>query len=328
MRTGLRQIGLTRGPRALDRLVRLGPMQAWLLVLLCADLAAIGDLATGTRLWFGPVYLFVMCITTWTLGWRAGQSVGIACMAMTFALNGPSLYPYGSTQLAGNFAMRFIAMSFVIGVIAAARRAYVREWWLARTDALTGALNRQAFFELGGALAGSGSWRLLLYADLDGLKAVNDREGHAAGDACLRAYAVTVRKIIRRDDMFARVGGDEFLLFMAVKDEAAARGLATRLHEAMNAVRTAAAGQQRCSLGALVVPPGRLSLDDLVRRADSLMYAAKQRGAGLELGEAADVEPIEVDSSARRLPRPPASDFRPFRSPLADRRTGAAVARR
>lgn len=325
MSTGSRQIGLTRVPRALDRLVRLRPAQAWLLVLLCADLAAIGDLATGPDLWFGPVYLFVMCIATWTLGWRAGQSVGIACMAMTFALNGPGLYPYGGAQLAWNFTMRFTAMSFVIVVIAGVRRAYVREWWLARTDMLTGALNRQAFFELGGALAGSCTWRLLLYADLDGLKAINDGEGHAAGDACLRAYAAAVRKIIRREDMFARVGGDEFLLFMAVKNENAARALAARLHEAMNEVRTVAVGRLRCSLGALLVPPGRISMDDLVRRADALMYTAKQRGAGLELGTAANVEQTAADSGARRLPRPPASDFRPIRSRFADRRASGAI---
>ena len=295
-----------RIPRALDRLVRLRRPRAWLLVLLLGDLVAACDFATGSALWFGPAYLFVICLATWTLGWRAGQAVGIGFMALTFAINGMSLYPYGGTELAWNAAMRFIAMSFVIAVIGGVRWAYVREWWRARTDALTGALNRQAFFELGDALAGSCTWRLLLYSDLDGLKAINDGDGHAAGDACLKSYSAAVRRIIRREDMFARVGGDEFLIFIAVKNEDAARTVAARLHTAMNRV-PAAGGQLRCSVGALAVPPGRIAIDDLVRRADALMYQAKLRGAGLEFAVAAGVEPARHAGRARGLSRPPAT---------------------
>src|SRR5690606_15394588 len=112
----------------------------------------------------------------------------------------------------------------------------LREWWLARTDALTGALNRQAFFDLGTALAGQACWRLLLYADLDGLKTLNDERGHAAGDASLATYARAGRRIVRRSALFARGGGDEFLLFIAVKAERAARSVAARLHREMNGV--------------------------------------------------------------------------------------------
>src|SRR5690606_36409508 len=154
--------------------VRLPPTQAWLVVLLGVDLAALADLVTGPDLWFGPVYLLMICLAAWALGWKAGLATGIGSMVLTFALNGPGLYPYAGADLAWNLVARFAAMSLVIAVIAGSRRAYVREWWLARTDILTGTLNRQAFFELGAPLASSGAWRVLLYADLDGLKAVND----------------------------------------------------------------------------------------------------------------------------------------------------------
>ena len=223
-------------PRFLAALARMRRAQAWVLVLACMDLAALGDLATGPDLWFGPVYLVVICLAAWSLGWGAGQAAGVACMALTFAINGISLYPYGSAALPANFAMRFAAASLVVAVIAAMRRAYLREWYLARTDALTVAFNRQAFFELGAGLCAGRGWRLLVYADLDGLKAINDNRGHAAGDACLRLYASGVRKTIRRDDLFARVGGDEFVLFMTVRDEAAARLVAGRLHRRMNGI--------------------------------------------------------------------------------------------
>ena len=276
-------------PRFLAALARMRRAQAWGLVLACMDLAALGDLATGPDLWFGPVYLVVICLAAWSLGWGAGQAAGVACMALTFAINGISLYPYGSAALPANFAMRFAAAWLVVAVIAAMRRAYLREWYLARTDALTGAFNRQAFFELGAGLCAGRGWRLLVYADLDGLKAINDNRGHAAGDACLRLYASGVRKTIRRDDLFARVGGDEFVLFMTVRDEAAARLVAGRLHRRMNGIAARDGAPLRCSVGAVAVPPGERAIDDLVRLADGLMYEAKLAGAGLRIATATTV---------------------------------------
>ncbi len=315
-------------PKVLDRLVRLPPAHAWLVVLLCVDLAAIADLVTGPDLWFGPVYLFVISLAAWSLGWKAGQAIGIGCMALTFALNGLSLYPYGGADLAWNLLARFVAMSTTIVVIAGARRAYVREWWLARTDPLTGALNRQAFFDLGAALSAGTCWRLLLYADLDGLKAVNDGRGHTAGDACLRAYAASVRRQIRRHDLFARVGGDEFLVFMAVKDEAAARTVAARLHAEMNATSPEGSARLRCSVGALLVPPGGMAIDDLVRQADDLMYRAKLRGACLELAVAAASGAAARSGRARTRARVPGSPAPLDNNPFGERRETAGGVRR
>jgi diguanylate cyclase (GGDEF)-like protein len=290
--------------RAFGRMVRLRPAKAWIVVLSCIAAAAVGDSLTGRDLWFGPVYLLVICIATWSLGWREGQVTGIACMVLTFALNGLSLYPHGVANFGWNLGLRFVAVSIVVVVIAGARRAYVREWWLARTDVLTKALNRQAFFELAPSVIGAHRWRLLVYADLDGMKTVNDVHGHAAGDACLRAFGATVRSMIRRNDIFARVGGDEFLIYMSVKDESAAKAVARRLHETMNGV-TVESGLLKCSVGGLIVPPGEASIDYLVRSADSLMYEAKLRGASLQVGTApAGDLPRSVSPSARALSQP------------------------
>lgn len=275
--------------RVFHLMVRLRSAQAWLLILFCTDAAALADLLSGPDLWVGPVYLVVICVAAWSLGWRGGFLTGVGCMGLTFAINGANLYPYGDADFAWNLGMRFVAVLTVIAVIAGVRRAYVREWWLARTDALTGALNRQAFFELAPSAIDSQKWRLLVYADLDGLKKVNDIRGHAAGDDCLRAYGTAVRKMIRRNDIFARVGGDEFLIFMNVKHEAAARTVASRLHKAMNSIPVES-GNLNCSVGGLVVTPGDACVDVLVRSADYLMYEAKVRGACLQLGVASQVQ--------------------------------------
>lgn len=182
---------------------------------------------------------------------------------------------------------------------------------------MTGALNRQAFFELAAAVDAA-RWRLLVYADLDGLKKLNDIHGHAAGDVCLRAYGLAVRKMIRRNDIFARIGGDEFVIFMSVKDEAAARGVAARLHKAMNSISSARRNLP-CSVGGLVVPPGEASIDDLVRSADNLMYEAKLRGACLQLGNASGIQRPAV-GRARAASRGPGIEALAGRKNIVDRR--------
>lgn len=132
-------------PRVLMWMVGLRPSHAWVFVLLCLDLAVLGDLITGRTLWFGPGYLLVMCLAAWCLGCRAGFAIGFGCTALTFAVNGVALYPNGTVDLVWNFIARFVAIGIVIVVVAGSRRAYLREWWLARRDPLTGAFQPSGF---------------------------------------------------------------------------------------------------------------------------------------------------------------------------------------
>lgn len=263
------------------------PQTTWLLTIGLLAAVNLLDFVTGPHLWCGPFYLLVVCLASWTLGWKAGHCVGIVCLALGFLANGMSLYPYGDRNLLWNVASRFAAISIVSAAIAGMRGAYIREWWLARTDTLTGALNRQAFFELAAQAIHPSQCRLLLYADIDGLKKINDSHGHAAGDASLRAYGEAVKAMLRDTDIVARVGGDEFVIFMNVSDEVAAKMTAEHLHTTMNGVGSDH-GTLSCSVGALVVPPCATSLGDLVKSADGLMYEAKLRGAGLQLGTITD----------------------------------------
>jgi diguanylate cyclase (GGDEF)-like protein len=277
--------------------------QAWIFVLLWLDIAVLGDVMTGTTLWFGPAYLFVMCLAAWCLGWRAGMAIGISSTALTFVVNGVALYPNGSAEIPWNLTARFLAIALVIAVVAGSRRAYVREWWLARRDPLTGVFNRKAFFELAEGFARSKSWRILLFADLDGLKGINDVHGHSAGDLALKTYAEAIRRNIRQNDLFARVGGDEFLIFMHVNDEASARAVAERLHRQMNYIPLQHGKHSRCSLGALVIPPSEKKIDDLVRLADAAMYRAKFTGASLEIETLVSDHSSNFAGRGRQRPR-------------------------
>src|SRR6185312_12005752 len=102
--------------------------------------------------------------------------------------------------------------------------------FLARFDALTGLANRTNFLtrlqeEIQAVAEGrSGPMLAVLYCDLDGLKQINDTRGHAEGDAMLQAFASRLRGCVRKDDVVARMGGDEFTaLLLGLEHEGEAK---------------------------------------------------------------------------------------------------------
>lgn len=248
-------------------------------------LAGLGDWASRHEVWFGPVYLLIIGFAALSLGWREALLIGLTCMAISFSLNGLNLYPYGRVAALWNALARVGIAVLTIGLLEITRRSYTKQWRLARTDPLTGALNRQAFFELMPTGQKHG-WSMLAYLDLDGFKNLNDQHGHIAGDQSLRDFAKRVTKLIRKEDIFARIGGDEFLIHMGIKSEAAARQIAIRLQLMMNHARGDAEQQLPCSIGLLILPPGLRDLDREVRFADQLMYEAKQSGTSIAVGTA------------------------------------------
>ena len=151
----------------------------------------------------------------------------------------------------------------------------------ARTDRLTGLQNRSGWDHL---LANEENRRArypeavsVLSADLDGLKQINDRDGHEAGDRAIAAAAELLRKTARSADHIARVGGDEFLILLPETDAAGAARFVKRLR--MAALKTLCDGVcLSISFGAATCEPGE-ALRDTVRRADSAMYASKRAAA-------------------------------------------------
>ncbi|SFP30961.1 diguanylate cyclase (GGDEF) domain-containing protein [Geodermatophilus dictyosporus] len=149
---------------------------------------------------------------------------------------------------------------------------------LATTDPLTGVPNRRAFLERleqAVARAGRGERAVVCIVDLDGFKAVNDLEGHAAGDAVLRAVAVALTAAVRETDTVARLGGDEFAVLADALLPVDDATLADRLRAA---VATVGAGHGvTASVGRALVA----SEDDVagvLHRADAAMYRAKAAG--------------------------------------------------
>lgn len=124
-------------------------------------------------------------------------------------------------------------------------------------------------------------WPLsVLLLDLDHFKAINDRHGHAAGDAVLRACAAAWQAQLRSSDLLARTGGEEFCVLCEQADAEAAAAVAARLLQATRALRLPQvdpALQVRVSIGIAQWERGE-SLATLLDRADAALYRAKQRG--------------------------------------------------
>ncbi|GGJ93995.1 hypothetical protein GCM10010123_24810 [Pilimelia anulata] len=169
-----------------------------------------------------------------------------------------------------------------IGYLAGQRTRAVRELEHRAThDPLTGLVNRAEFYRrLSAALTRPGRGDVLvIFADLDGFKAVNDRLGHAVGDDLLIAVARRLGRVVATADTLARYGGDEFLLLCETATPAAARaGIEERIRRALAEPFDLAGEHVRVgiSLGAVVADAGD-SADAVIDRADTAMYAAKQR---------------------------------------------------
>lgn len=152
-------------------------------------------------------------------------------------------------------------------------------------DGLTGLANRARLHEfmddaINMARRHDGKFTLLLL-DLDGFKDINDSQGHDQGDRLLRVVAGRLQGQVREGDLIARVGGDEFCLLLAdVGDSQLAAEIAQRCLTALNApiYLDSMTIRPRASVGITFYPDDAATPTDLLKAADTAMYAAKRAG--------------------------------------------------
>ncbi|WP_026841390.1 sensor domain-containing diguanylate cyclase [Citrifermentans bremense] len=177
------------------------------------------------------------------------------------------------------------ALQVIFRDITERKLAKARLETLAHYDSLTSLPNRVLFFDrLRHAVSEAKRYKhplALMFLDLDSFKQVNDRLGHAAGDAVLVEAGYRLRECVRACDMVARMGGDEFTIILTkMADQRDASLVAERVLEsfALPFLVEGESAQVGVSIGICVYPDCDADLDGMVRYADYAMYQAKQDG--------------------------------------------------
>ena len=238
-----------------------------LYVLVIAGLAlADGGVKSPLAMTFFAVLVFAgLCYPL-----RLAVQIGVGCVLgyLAVGIASPGVALGGPLYVAGILTLVAVMCAWQAQTLERQRRELADA---SVTDHLTGALNRRGFHEHAdrelARAERSGDPVALVLVDLDGFKGVNDRNGHAAGDALLCWVVDRLRAGLRPSDVAGRLGGDEFALLLPGIDDDDARAVAGRL-------RTILAHRTSASFGVAVFPARRTS-DALLAHADDELYREK-----------------------------------------------------
>lgn len=165
-----------------------------------------------------------------------------------------------------------------------------------RIDTLTGLMNRRGLLENADQLFGQlqrsqDHGRLVvMFADLDKFKLINDTHGHAAGDEVLRRFSGILRGSVRSGDIAARMGGDEFVLILNDTDADQAERIAQRIQQQVADCAERNQLEYSVTIGLGEAPTHGASLSDLLARVDQALYHAKARQGGGGIMRACKIE--------------------------------------
>ncbi len=198
----------------------------------------------------------------------------VAHVVATSVSIGFVLGPAVGARVAVTMLVTLVLLNVVINVVGELQQTLQQQ---ANTDPLTGVFNRRYFESVLAVPPAPPQQDALLLIDIDHFKAVNDRHGHAAGDAVLRALADTVRRRTRRDDLLFRTGGEEFALLLRNVDERQATQIAESMRVALETARLLPGERITVSIGISLRPHGA-PVDDWIKRGDVALYEAKRAG--------------------------------------------------
>ncbi|MDA8098579.1 MAG: diguanylate cyclase [Nitrospiraceae bacterium] len=263
-------------------LERLSPDMVFIIGILCVAVIGFLDYRTGFEIAFSVFYLLPIMLTAWFGGRTPAAILSVLAAGVWFLADFVAGHVFSSPLIAIWNALMIMAIFLIVAISLAQIRIMLnRERALARTDHLTGAMNSRAFYELAGMevdrTARSQRPFTLAYIDIDNFKIVNDTLGHSAGDRLLNAVASCMRTHVRSTDLVARLGGDEFSVLMTETDEEQAKTVIGKLHELLRDVVTRNRWPVTFSIGAVTCRHA-CSIDELIARADHLMYAVKTSG--------------------------------------------------
>jgi diguanylate cyclase (GGDEF)-like protein len=181
-----------------------------------------------------------------------------------------------------NETFRLIVFFFMSYLVSELKEANEKQKKLARTDPLTGLLNRLAFFEYmdieWNKAKRFGYHVSVIYIDVDDFKIANDIFGHYAGDKILCSIANIIKSNIRVIDIAARFGGDEFAILLPQTSGVDSCRVASKIQKKLLISTLKGQWQPSLSIGIATYERMPEDIKEMIHKADTLMYAAKQDG--------------------------------------------------
>ncbi|HET6369686.1 MAG TPA: diguanylate cyclase, partial [Nitrospiria bacterium] len=251
--------------------------------LILAIVIGILDYRSGVDVSLMIFYLVPIFIAAWCIGNWAGILLALGSSAAWFFEDVLSSTPHSHPLIPyWNAAVKIGFFLIIAWLMSSFKNTWDLNRKLARTDDLTGAINRRFFFELASLeLSRAGRYRhplTVAYIDLDRFKMINDRFGHAAGDSLLRSVIQTIRGHIRDVDVIARLGGDEFVLMMPETGYESAESVIFKIRNGLQEMTRMEGWPVTFSIGAVTFYTMPASLDKIMKMADELMYSVKKSG--------------------------------------------------
>lgn len=228
---------------------------------------------------------------------RAAVCVPVAFMGRSLGvlhITGPDGQPP-----TGDTAEQIVVLAGQVGTAIGTVRAFGTAQLQANTDSLTGLLNRRSAEEQLSRRLADGEAFAIVMADLDHFKLLNDTYGHEAGDRALRLFADTVRRALRTEDVFARWGGEEFVIALPNTDCHSATHSVDRVRGLL--VETCERAETPTVTASFGIADTTMSaqLDQLLRFADAALLTAKTRGRNRV--ESARPTSTTIDNDTREL---------------------------
>ncbi len=267
-----------------DQIGRLSKILLLFFALVLVASIAFCDYQTKADISFYVFYSIPIFIASWFIGGGVGIIVSFASslawgmVDLKTEENSLAIF-YLDTLLRIIF---FTAVSLLISFL---HNAFEREKNSAHTDFLTGLPNRRTFLErMSTEIERAKRYNrplTIAYIDLDNFKTLNDRYGHAVGDEALQKIAARLRQNIRASDLVARMGGDEFLLYLPETNGSQAMSSLTHLQSSLNEVTQGQKLPITFSIGAVTYDIPSCSPDEMIKAADRIMYSAKSAGKNM-----------------------------------------------
>lgn len=265
--------------------------------LAAVALLGIFSYSLGPSLSSEAFFLIPILFVGWFANKQAGILTAILCaiswtLADTLSNPNPS-HPYAPIW---NPALKLALFLTAANMVPVFKEHLQREKEWDRTDYLTGAVNKKSFLELAG-LEIERSRRYhhpftLAYLDVDQLKTVNEHFGHHVGDLLLQWVVKTIRERTRATDILARVGEDEFALLLPETQPEPAQLVIQRIQKSLYDLAQKNEWPVTFSIGVVsfIVPP--TSTEEMIRKADHLLFAAKNSGKNRVKHEIVSAAPV------------------------------------